>query len=113
MENNKVILDLKEYLDLKEFKNKVLQSNVVKIKTSYFNEYCEYITTDNAMLELAEINNKLKNDNDALKIDIRELSTKNIELIHDKELINNMLLSCINKSYWDFRKWRNNYFKFK
>ena len=104
MESNKVILDLDTYNELRDFKNNYDKGNTVKVIGKYFSD--TYITTDEAINEIANKNNELMTEYETLlsKCNDFEKNYKHIVKI---------LALLEHTSYWKFRKWRKRNFKDK
>lgn len=108
MEANTVILSLPEYNTLRDFKENIEKGNTyrtIEYSTSpYASQLCVtiplFVTTDEAVKEIAK-------QNDSLSKELAKLSAENYELRHPKtkELT---LKDVKNMSIWEFRKWRNN-----
>lgn len=89
MEKDTVLLDVEKYNELRDFKQKIEEGKTLVI-TSGWNYYQQsFITTEKALIEIAEANKLLQKENEELR------KPKEITLNDIKKM-----------SYWEFRKWR-------
>jgi len=101
MKTNTVVLSLKDYNDLKEFKKKMEEGYTYKIPQPHvfrnvlrIPEIClpiNYITTDETVIELLEKNKEL------------------LKIIEMNDKCFNTLNKVKKMSIWEFIKWRKNY----
>jgi len=94
METNTVILDLKEYLKMRDFKKKIKEGKVAIIKNGGWFDYGNesgYYTDSEVVADF--------------EADIKDLKKKIIELRHpDKKGLSIDELKSMN--WWQFRKWK-------
>jgi hypothetical protein len=103
MEINTVVLNLKDYNELREFKEKMEEGYTYKLiqpSVSIFTHYSPYlpttyVTTDLAVTELLERNKDLSEVNEKLSAECYMLKSQNCQLRKIKEM-----------SIWEFIKWR-------
>ena len=106
METNTVVLSLNDYNQLREFKEKMEEGNTYKLLQPYVSrsvywgsEYhspVNYITTDEAVIELLERNKELLKINTELKEEMVEMNRNSIETINKVKKM----------SIWEFIRWR-------
>ena len=105
MQENTVLLSVKEYNELRDFKKEV-EENLTKSKFAVItNHYgfglysnsltTKYYTQDEVILDFENKNKKLKKE-------ICELKSK----LEIKESVEETIDDLKNMSYWEFRKWR-------
>lgn len=96
-----VILSLKDYNDLRDFRDKVMKGQMYVVKTEYnfWNEHQLYFfpETDDALTKLGKTVETLEDKNDDLRKKLKE--SKESELLISKSLL-------INMNWWQFRKWK-------
>lgn len=108
MQENTVLLSVKEYNELRDFKKEV-EENLTKSKFAVItNGYgyglyshdvtTRYYTQDEAILDF-------ENKNKELKEEICELKSK-LKKSEIKEPVEVTIDDLKNMSYWEFRKWR-------
>lgn len=108
MQENTVLLSVKEYNELRDFKKEV-EENLTKSKFAVItNQYgyrlyshnvtTKYYTQDEAILDF-------ENENKELRKEISELKSK-VEKEETKEPVEITIDELKNMSYWEFRKWR-------
>ena len=91
METNKVILDLKEYNELRDFKKEIEAGNTYTVCYDWNSAVYKYISTDEVLKSLAEeLEDKQKIIND-----LRHPDKKEPNIYELKEM-----------SWWEFRKWK-------
>jgi len=81
MEKDTVLLDVEKYNELRDFKQKIEEGKTLNIISSSWHYSHRFISTDEAVLRIGEIN--------------KELSAEIEKLQNIKKM-----------SYWEFRKWR-------
>jgi hypothetical protein len=89
MEKDTVLLDVKKYNELRDFKQKIEEGKTIVIFSGWNYYRKDFITTEKAVEEIAEANKLLQKENEELR------KTKEITLNDIKKM-----------SYWEFRKWR-------
>ncbi len=92
MEKDTVLLDVEKYNELRDFKQKIEEGKTLNIISSSWHYSRTFISTDEAVLRIAEINKELTTEIERLK---------NIK--QPKEITLNDIRKM---SYWEFRKWR-------
>jgi hypothetical protein len=104
MDTNTVVLNLNDYNQLREFKEKMEEGHTYKLtqpSTSIFTYMgtcyspTTYVTTDLAVIELLERNKDLSEINERLSAECYMLKSQNRQLTKIKEM-----------SIWEFIKWR-------
>ena len=92
MKKDTVLLDIKKYNELRDFKQKIEEGKTIVIVSGckYYNK--EFITTEKAVEQIAEANKLLQKENEDLR---NANKPKEITLNDIKKM-----------SYWEFRKWR-------
>lgn len=89
---NTVLLDVEKYNELRDFKQKIEEKYTYATKCSNYFYEVRYITTDEAIKEIEELNKSLSKRVEDLK------SANNPKEITIEDLKR--------MSYWEFRKWR-------
>jgi len=108
MQQNTVLLSVKEYNELRDFKKEV-EENLAKLKFAVitnqygFGLYSENVTTKYYTQD--EVILDFENKNKELEEEICELKSK-IEKSGMKEPVEITIDDLKNMSYWEFRKWR-------
>jgi len=106
MEPNAVVLTLSDYNELREFKEKMEEGHTYKLTQPYIQSSIwlsyytipapvKYITTDMAVRELLDRNDKLSFINDELNNEINRLNNIRFDIRELKRM-----------SIWEFIKWR-------
>ena len=102
---------------MKQFKENTEKNNTGFLYRGY-NSTTKFITTDEAVKEIAKYNEELKKECDELRNKIKELNIKQNELYDSidslelkNKLYNNYVISICKMTYWKFRKWRKDYIK--
>ena len=105
METNTVVLTLSDYNELREFKEKMEKGNTYMVpqphtNSSWLTNYSplpsvKYITTDMAVRELLDRNDKLSFINDELNNEVNRLLNSRPNIGRLKSM-----------SIWEFIKWR-------
>ena len=92
MEKDTVLLAVEKYNELRDFKQKIEEGKTIVIVSgwNYYNK--EFITTEEAVEQIAKANKLLKKENEDLR---NTNKPKEITLNDIKKM-----------SYWEFRKWR-------
>lgn len=98
MESNQVILDLEKYNELRDFKKMMEDENTINVHCGLYVSKT-YITTDQALKDIAKINDDLRKTNEKLHSDNITLGFEKVKYLNEK-------VSLYNMSYWEFRKWR-------
>jgi hypothetical protein len=91
-------IELKKYNELRDFKKNLEEDFVLKIhKNRYEKETQCYISTEDAVLEIAAVN-------EGLMKDIQRLTKTNDEYFEKGE---NLKIELSKMSIWEFIKWRH------
>ena len=91
MKKNTVLLAVKKYNELRDFKQKIEESKTLVIVSGYNFLEKEFISTEEAVEKIAEANKILQKENKDLRSDnLRGITINDIKKM----------------SYWEFRKWR-------
>ena len=81
MESNTVIIGTEEYYRLREFKDKILESEVVAItEDPFFTKRMHYITKDNAIGVLGQELKEMKEQRDARWSELRAINKINLQV---------------------------------
>jgi len=91
MKNNQVILSLEDYNGLRDFEREIEKGNTFRLWTGW-GEELKYISTDETVKEISEINKKL--------------SAEIIELKHKDKSKLKTFNDIKKMSIWQFIKWR-------
>lgn len=100
MVKDTVLLDIKDYNELRDFKQKIEEGKTFFKTTNIFGYSMEFMSTDDAFSQICEINEKLSSEIENLKNKNKNLSSENI---------NQKQIDDLKKmTYWEFRKWKKN-----
>jgi hypothetical protein len=89
MQKDTVLLGVEEYNSLRDFKQKIEEGKTMVINSEWSYGYKHFITTEKAVIEIAESNKILQKENEKLRN------------------LKDTILNDIKKmSYWEWRKWR-------
>jgi len=110
MEKNTVLLDVEKYNELRDFKQKIEEGKTFAIYTGFEFFKKSFITTDKAILAIADANSLLQKENEDLMWKNRKATEEN-ELLQkaNEDLIqkNRKATDKLRKmSYWEFRLWK-------
>ena len=105
MEKDTVILNIKDYNELRDFKEYIERNYTIEVKSYKYNIAIKYISKDEAVKQItSELNDKIdahKKETDELISKIRELEQR-ANTTHKEITIDDIK----NMSYWEFRKWK-------
>ncbi len=92
-DNIKVFLDLEEYETLRDFKKNLESNNTYTLRRgSFSNRYIDYISNDEAFINLTNELNSLENENR----DLRGFKLKYVEIEKIKQM-----------NFFQFIRWKN------
>jgi hypothetical protein len=115
MEANTVILALPEYNALRDFKTELEKGNTYRtqdFQTPYYNGCVVYptvlfVSTDDAVKEIATRNKNLLDQNEELKKEINLLKNPpTVQSPSNLDEANRIIKEVKKMSVWEFRKWR-------
>jgi len=114
MEKDTVVLSLKDYNELREFKEKINHNYVIEVKLSNCSCYRvrEFITKDEAIKTLGDINKQLAEEHKTYDAVYRELKNTEYRVKKQEEQLE-FLKDAVDEKYrvkkmsiWEFIKWR-------
>ena len=111
MEKDTVLLSLKDYTDLVEFKREVLAGKFVGIDTSY-EHHCVYYTVSELADKFKEALDEQQNKYQSLQNAIDNMFALKNKVIDEKKSIiqekDALIKSLATMSFWEFYKFRKN-----
>lgn len=97
MENDKVVLDLEKYNELRDFKRNIEEGKIVEINSGFYSYSIKYLNSNEAFNSIEHFNNMLKE-----KID---------ELNKENRAKEELIKSIQQMSVWEFIEWRKSFKK--